>query len=124
MNKIKDEDGFESSDKNFRNQIIEDGEDEGFEFNIDLDDALVQTIDGVLIKADDEEVRMLFYHHKPDGVDYEDEIIKCRGIAEFRTTKKTFNYMIKYLNSNWNSILRSNKKNDSRFHQERLPMFG
>ena len=122
MNKARKE--YQESDEEDLDDEDESEGDSEFDYDMDIDDAIVQTIDGVMMKVDDEEVRMLFYHHKPNGIDFEDEVIKCRGIAECRTTKRTFNNIIKYLTSNWKIINRSLEKTDNNFQWDILPMFG
>ena len=104
--------------------VSSEGSDPGAEFDLDLDigEAIVQAIDGVLIKANDEEVRLLFYYHKPDGIDVEDEVIYCKGVAEFRFSKKNFYGILKNLNGNLNKLIKNQKKIDD-YCPERLPMF-
>lgn len=70
---------------------------EDFDLELDIGEAIVQSIDGVLIKEDGE-VKMLFYHYKADGIDNDEQTIRCKGIAEFRTTKSTFLSIAKELN--------------------------
>jgi len=97
--------------------------DPDFDLELEIDDAIVQAIDGVLIKADEEEIKLLFYYYKPDGIDIEDEIIYCKGIAEFRISKKNFYTIVKNLNGNLNKLIKHQKKIDNYFYQDRLPMY-
>jgi hypothetical protein len=60
------------------------------DLEMDTEDAIVQAVDGVLVDGDDEEVRMLFYHHKIGGLDLEDDTIRCKAVAEFRVSRKAF----------------------------------
>jgi len=69
-----------------------------FDLDLDIDDAIVQIIDGVLIEGDNEEIKLLFYHYKPDRFNEDDETIRCKGIAEFRTSRSTFNEIVKDFN--------------------------
>jgi len=105
-------------------KVNSEGSDPGAEFELDLDiaEAIVQVIDGVLIKANEEEIRLLFYYHKPDGIDVEDEVIYCKGVAEFRFSKKNFFNIIKNLNGNLNKLIKNQKKIEDYF-QDRLPMY-
>lgn len=102
-----------------------DDPEEGIDFDLDLDikDAIVEPIDGVLIKSTDDEIRLLFYYHKPDGMDVEEEVIKCKGVAEFRTSKNTFKEIVKDVNEKYKLINKNQKKIDDYFSQEKLPMF-
>jgi len=76
-----------------------------FDIQLDIEDVTVNVVDGVLIKGDDEEIRLLFYHLKPDGVDMDEETIKCKAVAEFRTSKSNFDDIAK----NFNGTLKSFK---------------
>lgn len=106
--------------------IIEVGEDEeeiDFDLDLDIKDAIVEPIDGVLIKATDDEIRLLFYYHKPGGVDVDEEIIRCKGVAEFRTSKNTFREIVKNVNKKYKSISLNQKKIDDFHLCDRSPMF-
>jgi len=94
-----------------------------FDLELDIDDAIVQAIDGVLIKSEGEEVKLLFYYYKPDGIDVEEETIRCKGIAEFRTTRSTFKAITKDFNGKLKRINRYQKKIDDYTVKEKQPMF-
>ena len=96
-------------------------EDIDFDLDLDIKDAIVEPIDGVLIKVIDEEIRLLFYYHKPDGVDAEEEVIRCKGVAEFRTSKSTFKEIVRDVNEKFKQIKNQKKIDD--YVSEKSPMF-
>ena len=96
-------------------------EDIDFDLDLDIKDAIVEPIDGVLIKVIDEEIRLLFYYHKPDGVDAEEEVIRCKGVAEFRTSKSTFKEIVRDVNEKFKQIKNQKKIDD--YASEKSPMF-
>jgi hypothetical protein len=88
---------------------------------MDTEDAIVQAVDGVLVDGDDEEVRMLFYHHKIGGLDVEDDTIRCKAVAEFRTSRKVFNMIVENFNRG-GKVLKKQKKTIDR-SSSRVAMF-
>jgi len=96
--------------------------DPDLDIDVDVDKVTVQAIDGVLIEGDDEEVRILFYHYKPDAINIEDETIMCQGVAEFRVSRSRFNSIAKDFNLSRERFKTGQKKIDEYF-QEKLPMF-
>lgn len=96
--------------------------DEEFELELDFDDIVVQAIDGVLIQGDQEEVRLLFYYYKPDRVDVEEETIRCKGVAEFRTSSSTFKAIAKSFNAKVRDLRTHQRKIDEHIFQEKLSM--
>lgn len=88
---------------------------------MDTEDAIVQAIDGVLVDGDDEEVRMLFYHHKIGGLDLEDDTIRCKAVAEFRMSRKAFNMIVENFNRR-GKVLKKQKKTIDR-SSSRVAMF-
>ena len=97
--------------------------DPDFDLELELDDAPVQIIDGVLIKGDEEEVKMLFYHYKPDGIDLDEEKIRCKGIAEFRTSRSTFNEIAKNFKTNIETLDKNQRRIDEYIIMEKNPMY-
>lgn len=51
--------------------------------DLDIEDILVQVVDGIIVGGDDEEIKMLFFYRKP----IQDQ---CKGVVEFRTSKSRF----------------------------------
>ena len=95
-----------------------------FDLEIDFSDTIVDTIDGVLINGDEEEVRLLFYLIKPDGIDTNDETIKCKGIAEFRIPKSRYKSITKDMLKNLAKLdINQRKIDDFRFNDTNLMMF-
>ena len=93
---------------------MDESEDEGIgsesmDLEIDTDDAIVSTIDGVLVMVDEEEVRMLFFYAKP-LCNHNGGPIKFKGVAEFRLTPTTFK-----------NILEQMKLATSKFRKEDFP---
>jgi hypothetical protein len=106
-------------------EIFSDSDEEGiiFELDMDIKDAIVEPIDGVLIKDVDDDIRLLFYYHKPGGMDIDEEIIECKGVAEFRTSKQVFKEIVKKVNKKYEDIRVNQKKIDSFDMYDRSPMF-
>ena len=82
-----------------------------YELEIDACEAIVLPVDGVIIEGDEEEIKLLFYHYKPKGVDVEDEIIKCKCVVEFRISRHKFLPVAKHI---------SEKANTLKFFQRKL----
>lgn len=96
MNKKKLQIGVDLGDKKVnKNPRGPEVDNPDFDLELDFNDTLVGTVDGVLINGDNEEVRLLFYHIKPNGVDPEDETIKCKGVAELRISRSRYNTITK-----------------------------
>jgi len=54
------------------------------EITLDFEDAIVQPVDGVIIQGDDEEIKLLFFYLKSESNHDEDDIARCKCVAEFR----------------------------------------
>ena len=82
--KLKTQNGYAS-------QSRIDNSDEGeIEFAFDNSEALLYHIDGVYVEEFVDEIRMVCYHFETDLYDPEYEVLKCKGVAEFRLSKKGF----------------------------------
>jgi len=74
---------------------------------LEIDNLLVQSIDGVIIGGDAEQVNLLFYYIKPDSYNNSNYVVDGIGVAEFRISISKFinmsqdlNFKIKELNNN------------------------
>ena len=63
---------------------------ESKEITLDFEDAAVQSIDGVIVQGDDEEIKLLFFYLKPESNHDEDGIARCRCVSEFRVSRSKF----------------------------------
>ncbi len=63
---------------------------ESKEITLDFEDAAVQSIDGVIVQGDDEEIKLLFFYLKPESNHDEDGIARCRCVAKFRVSSSKF----------------------------------
>jgi len=63
---------------------------ESKEIAVDFEDAIVQPVDGVVIQGDDGEIKLLFFHVKSDSNHDEDDIPRCKCVAEFRVSRSKF----------------------------------
>ena len=63
---------------------------ESKEITLDFEDAAVQSIDGVIVQGDDEEIKLLFFYLKPESNHDEDGIARCKCVAEFRVSRSKF----------------------------------
>ncbi|MBN1861613.1 MAG: hypothetical protein JW840_09160 [Candidatus Thermoplasmatota archaeon] len=61
-----------------------------YDIELDMDNIVVLPIDGVVVENNDDEVKLLFYYYKPDRDNGEDDIIRCKCIAEFRVSPSHF----------------------------------
>ena len=93
------------------------------DLELDVDDAVVDVVDGVVIEGDDEEVRLLFYHHKPNGIDLKDEVIRCKCVSELRITRSSFLPMTMNLNRMAKSLVTRQTKIVDYANQQKLPMY-
>lgn len=93
-----------------------------FDLELDFNDTIVGTVDGVLISGDDEEVRLLFYHVKPEGFDPEDETVRCKGVAEFRISRSRYDTIAKDMSRTINSYKMKQRKIDDCLAKETRPM--
>ena len=91
-----------------------------FEMEMDFDDTPVLPIDGVLIQ-DDEEVSLLFYHHKPEGINFKEEVIRCKAVAEMRISRSKFNNITRNFDAKLNSM--KQRKIDDFMFNAKLSMF-
>lgn len=74
---------------------------------LDIEDTLVQVVDGIIVGGDNEEIKMLFFYKKP----IQDQ---CKGVVEFRASKSRFQEIAREVNE-MAMVLRGNDSN---------PMFG
>jgi len=93
------------------------------DLELDVNDAVVDVIDGVVIEGDDEEIRLLFYHHKPNGIDLKDEVIRCKCVSELRITRSSFLPMTMNLNRMAKSLVTRQTKIVDCANQQKLPMY-
>ena len=93
------------------------------DLELDVDDAVVDVVDGVVIEGDDEEVRLLFYHHKPNGIDLKDEVVRCKCVSEFRISRSSFLPMTMNFNRKAKSLLTRQTKILDYGDQQKLPMY-
>ena len=63
---------------------------ESKEIAVDFEDAIVQSVDGVIVQGDDEEIKLLFFYVKPESDHDEDNIQRCKCVAEFRVSRSRF----------------------------------
>jgi len=94
-----------------------------FDLDMDVDEAVVRVIDGVVIEGDTEEIRMLFYHHKPDPLDVTNNMIRCKAVAELRSSCKTFNKIAKDFGRLNNGLKKRKKTVEQCSNRDRVPMF-
>ena len=82
---------------------------DNFDIEMDVNDSIVQTIDGVIIAGDYDEVKLRFVQLIPEGIDLQEEIIRCKCIAELRVTRKKFIPMAKEINKRAKTLLTRQK---------------
>ena len=63
---------------------------ESKEIAVDFEDAVVQSIDGVIVQGDNEEIKLLFFYLKPESNHDEDGVARCKCVAEFRVSRSRF----------------------------------
>ena len=68
------------------------------ELEFDIENILVQVIDGAVISNDDELIKMLFFYVKPGEDPETDDKIECKAVAEFRISRSKFMNMFKNIN--------------------------
>ena len=90
---------------------------------MDTEDAIVQAIDGVLVDGDDEEVHMIFYHHKIGGLDVEDDTIRCKAVAEFRVSRKAFSAIVNNFSRSPKGLIKKQKAMDRSPSRGSVSMF-
>jgi hypothetical protein len=59
-------------------------------YELEVKDTVVQSVDGVFLEGDDEEIKLLFFYLKPMVNPMENELVKCRCVAELRTSRSNF----------------------------------
>jgi len=96
---------------------------EEYKFKIDIDDIIVQPVDGVLIKKSEEEVRLLFFYIKPGMKDPDEEIVIYKALAEFRLPQSTFQKIAEDIQNSARDCKNICLKNDDP-SSDKLPMFG
>lgn len=92
---------------------FEENEEEGItqqELQFDVEDTLVQVVDGVAISNDDELIKLLFYYFKPGENPETDDKVECKAVAEFRISQKGFLGIVKELNNKAKGLRRYHKK--------------
>ena len=96
------------------------------EMSIDIDTVgiIVQAVDGVLIDDDYGEVKLLFYHFKPDTIDFRNETIRCKGVAELRMSRSKFISVAQGFTRKVRRPKAISKKSVELGSSERFSMFG
>lgn len=67
-------------------------------YEFEAKDAFVQSIDGVFLEGDDEEIKLLFFYFNPTVTPLEDELVQCKCVAEFRASRTRFLEIVKNIN--------------------------
>ena len=57
---------------------------ESKEITLDFEDDIVQSVEDIIIQGDDEEIKLLFFHLKPESNHDKDDIARCKCVEEFR----------------------------------------
>ena len=97
-------------------------EEEYVDLELDTDDAIVYSADGVLINENSEEIRLLFFYFKPLSNSKEkSDKLRCKGIVEFRMTPSRFKAVVEQLNEEWERL--SQYKNSKKTSSSDKPMF-
>ena len=94
--------------------------DDNFDIEMDVNDSIIQTIDGVVIAGDYDEVKLRFVQLMPEGIDMEEEIIRCRCIAELRVSRKKFIPIAKELNRRARTLMTRQKSLSSYTNQSSM----
>jgi hypothetical protein len=114
---------YEDTDKKCTNGGVEE-ELPDFELDLEVDEeSPVQTVDGVIIEGDEEIARLLFYHYKTNGIDIEEELVRCRCIAELRVSRTKLKQIVKDINENIKNSRRNVNGREINIFQEKLPMY-
>jgi len=71
---------------------------------MDFDDILVQSVDGLIVGGDEEEIKLLFYYVKPESCIDEDGAVEGKGVAELRVSRSKFMGIAKEINIKMNEI--------------------
>jgi len=80
-------------------------EEEYVDLELDTDDAIVYSADGVLVNENSEEIRLLFFYFKPLSNSKEkSDKLRCKGIVEFRMTPSRFKAVVEQLNEEWERL--------------------
>ena len=77
---------------------------------VDFENAVVQSVDGVVIQGDDEEIKLLFFYVKPDSNHDEDGVARCKCVAEFRMSCSKFMDISRDINIKVTDIEREKEK--------------
>jgi hypothetical protein len=93
------------------------------DIELDMEEIVVLPIDGVVIEGDEEEVKLLFYYYKPDRNNGEDDVIRCKCIAEFRASRSHFISIMKSLRNKEQKLIAHQGTQREWKSQEQLPMF-
>lgn len=83
-------DNHDENNERSIHQSVSDSEDDESDLVIDLSDTVIIPIDGVCIETYNDEIKMICYHYESDIYDYEHDLIKCKGVVEFRISKTNF----------------------------------
>ena len=95
---------------------------EEVDLELDTDDAVVYSADGVLINGNSEEIRLLFFYFKPlSNSKGKSNKLRCKGIVEFRMTPSRFKDVVEQLNEEWKKL--SQYKNSKKTFSSDKPMF-
>ena len=57
---------------------------------LDFENVLVQSVDGLIIGGDNEEIKLLFYYLRPESYINEDGVAEAKGVAELRVSSSKF----------------------------------
>ncbi|MBN1860394.1 MAG: hypothetical protein JW840_02910 [Candidatus Thermoplasmatota archaeon] len=90
---------------------------------LDMENTLVRPVDGVVIDGNDEEIKLYFYYYKPESTVGEDEVVRCKCVAELRTSRSHFISMMSKLHSKELNLTEQQKIFRETETQEQLPMF-
>lgn len=96
---------------------------DGADIAIDTSEAIVQSIDGVIIQGDDEEVKMMFYYYEPDSYDEDSDVIRCKGIVEFRASRSNFLSIVKTINKRYYQNKKIHRKDRKQSNNKTMSMF-
>ena len=104
-------------------EICEDEIEEDDDVEFDVDDVIVQPVDGIMIKKEEEEVRLLFFYFKPGMPDAENYLTRYKAVAEFRIPNSTFIKIAEDIEETALCFKEQQKKIDDYLIEEKIPMF-
>ena len=97
--------------------------DEDYDMEIDVLESIVQSIDGVIIDGDDDEVKLQFFYLIPGGIDVEEERIRCKCVAEFRVSRKNFMPIAREMNQRAKSFKTKQKTLFAYSTDQEVPLY-